>query len=85
MLAAELYGSNGQGFRPARRICPRGTRRPQSVRELLGPVLPFQVENPTTEGARRGDKTVDEVRHELEERGISLDLMKRILDPEQVE
>lgn len=87
ILAAELEGSNGQGsdkllgfFRKVAREDPRGFVK------LLGRVLPLQVEKPTAEVREEVPyKSVDEVRRELVRRGITVDLVARILqDPAEV-
>ena len=48
---------------------------------LLGRVLPLQVESRADMHAEVPYQTVEEVRHELEERGITLDLIERICTP----
>ena len=87
MLAAELEGSNGQGSGELVGFFRKVAREdPKLFTKLLGRVLPLQVENPTPEVREEVRyKTVEEAQHELEERGITLDVIKRILDPEQVE
>ena len=86
ILAAELEGSNGQGsdkllgfFRKVAREDPRGFVK------LLARV-PLPEENPTTEVRKEVRyKTVEEARHELVRRGITVDLVARILqDPAEV-
>jgi hypothetical protein len=46
---------------------------------LLGRVLPLQVGARTDMRAEATLRTIEEVRHELDERGITIDAVKRIL------
>ena len=53
---------------------------------LLGRVLPLQVEARTDMRAEATYYTIEEVRHELQKRGITVDVVKGILEPpEQIE
>lgn len=85
LLAAELEGSDGAGKDKLVGFFRRVAKEdPRAFGMLLGRVLPLQAES-NTDSVPVTYRTVEEVRRELEERGISLDVMKRILDPEQVE
>ena len=80
LLAAELEGRDGQGtdglLGYLRRIAAEDFR---VFAMLLGRVLPLQVENKTDMRVEVTYQTVEEVRRELEERGISIDAVKRVL------
>jgi hypothetical protein len=53
---------------------------------LLGRVLPLEVESHSEERAEATYRTIEEVRHELQKRGIRLDVVSRILhQSEQIE
>jgi hypothetical protein len=82
LLAAELEGSDGEGKDELvgflRKVAKEDRR---SFVMLLGRVLPLQAESRTDMRAEAPYRTVEEVRHEMEERGITLDVIKRIMDP----
>lgn len=88
LLAAELEGSDGEGKDELvgflRKVAEEDRR---SFVMLLGRALPLQVESRTDMRAEATYRTVEEVRHELEERGITLDVIKSIWHPppEEVE
>ena len=81
MLAAELEGSNGQGSGKLVGFLRKVAREdPKGFMKLLGRALPLQVENPTTEVREEVTyKSVDEVRRELVRRGLSMDVLARIM------
>jgi hypothetical protein len=88
LLAAELEGSNQRGKDRLvgflRMVAKEDLR---GFVMLLGRVLPLQVESRTDERAEVPYQTVEEVRHELEARGITLDVVSRIFHQptEQIE
>src|SRR5258708_8120824 len=75
LLAAELEGSDGEGKDELvgflRKVAKEELR---AFVSLLGRVLPLQVESRTGMRAEMPYRTVEEVRHELKERGITIDV-----------
>jgi hypothetical protein len=78
LLAAELEGRDGRGKDELvgflRRVANEDIR---AFAMLLGRVLPLQVEARTDMSVEVTSKTVEEVRRELEDRGISIEAVKR--------
>jgi hypothetical protein len=88
MLAAELEGSNGHGSGKLVGFLRRVAREDlKSFCMLLARVLPLQLHTQADERVEVTYRTIEEVRHELEERGITIDVVSRILHqpPEQIE
>lgn len=85
MLAAELEGQDGQGKGKLvgfmRKVAQEDLR---AFVMLLSRVIPLQVENKTMDdGPKRTTyKSVDEVKRELASRGISMDIMFKIMSAE---
>ena len=81
VLAAELEGSNGQGSGSFVGFLRKVAREdPKGFMKLLGRALPLQVEDPTPEVREEVPyKSVDEARRELVRRGLSIDVLARMM------
>ena len=80
ILAAELEGSNHQGSGKLigfLRMLAREDLR--AFASLLGRVIPMQIENRSEVSVEVTYRSVDEVRRELESRGISMELVQKIM------
>jgi hypothetical protein len=85
LRAAELEGSDGAGKGKLVGFLRRVAKEdPRAFVKLLGTAFPLQAES-STDSVEVRYRTVEEVRRDLDERGITYDVLKRLLDPEQVE
>src|SRR4051794_2695046 len=80
ILAAELEGSNQNGKDKLVGFLRRVARDDlRGFVMLLGRVLPLQVETKSDMRVEVPYRSLDEVRRELEHRGVSMDLVSRLL------
>jgi hypothetical protein len=86
LLAAELEGSDGAGKDKLVGFLRRVAKVDRHAFVKLLGKLPLQAES-STDSVEVTYRTVEEVRRELEARGVSLDAVYRLLqeEPEQVE
>jgi hypothetical protein len=80
MMAAELEGMDQRGKDKLVGFLRRVAREDlRGFVMLLGRVLPLQVESKSDEGVEVTYRSVDEVRRELASRGISMEVVARIM------
>ncbi len=85
MLAAEIEGQDGQGKGKLVGFCRRVAQEDlRAFCMLLARVIPLQVESKTIDDTpkRTTYKSVDEVKRELASRGISMEVMFKIMQAE---
>lgn len=83
MLAAEIEGQDGQGKGKLVGFCRKVAQEDlRAFCMLLSRVIPLQVESKTidSEPKRTTYKSVDEVKRELASRGITMDVMFKIME-----
>jgi hypothetical protein len=85
MLAAELEGEDGQGRGKLTGFMRKVAREDlRAFCMLLSRVIPLQVETKTMDEPQKRTtyKSVDEVKRELASRGVSMDIMFKIMTAE---
>lgn len=86
LKSAELEGSDGEGKDGVIGMCRRIAKEDiRAYASLLGRVMPLQVEMKNDPRLDVVYESIEEVNHELEERGINLELIQELMKNEPLE